>query len=378
MIKFINFYALDNSIAKLAFNQMINTMKSLRRIITITLVALFASSAYALGLDKEVFENEEQDARTEAVMAYNNAQELAQNEDFVDAIEIYREALSIAQSPECEGCEDIVELVQNQVPRVYFSRATDAFERFRNDRSAEAADQAIQYFQEAADAGEEFGDTQVRDRSRAVIPQVYYNKSLVEYNMEDYSAAIESLDRAIELNENYTLAYYQKAIVLNNADADLEEVIEWFDRAIEVGESVGDSENVARAQRRAGAELLYQGVQRMDEDRMADALRMLDRAQQYIPQDADLHYRFAEVYNNRGSYNQAIEHANRALELESGGVSERAKIHFELGIAYKGLENVDQACTAFENAAYGDFRDPALHELEFELECEGYASSGLR
>jgi tetratricopeptide (TPR) repeat protein len=59
----------------------------------------------------------------------------------------------------------------------------------------------------------------VSERSSAVIPQVYYNKSLVEYNMEDYSAAIESLDRAIELNANYTLAYYQKAIVLNNSGA---------------------------------------------------------------------------------------------------------------------------------------------------------------
>jgi Tfp pilus assembly protein PilF len=242
----------------------------------------------------------------------------------------------------------------------------------------EAANEAIALFEESAEAGEEFGDNQVRDRSRGVIPQVYYNKSLVQYNQEDHSAALESLDRAIELNENYTLAYYQRAIVLNNSGASLEDVLEWFDRAIEVGQRVGDSDNVGRSQRRAGGELIYQAVQRMDENRMADALRMLDRAERYVPNSVDLHYRYAEVYNDRGSYNQAIEHANRALELETGGVTDRAKIYFELGIAFKAQEQISDACDAFENAAYGDFRDPALYELEHELECEGYAASGSR
>ncbi len=348
-------------------------MKSFKSIFTFVLIALFATTTYALDIKVD-----DQDVRREAVMAYNNARELAENREFVDAIEIYREALEIATSPDCEDCGDIVEHIESQLPRVYFSRASTAFERFRNERSVDAANEAIELFREASEAGEEFGDNQVRDRSRGVIPQVYYNKSLVQYNQENHTAALESLDRAIELNENYTLAYYQRAIVLNNSGADLEEVLEWFDRAIEVGERVGDSDNVGRAQRRAGGELVYQAVQRMDENRMGDALRMLERAQRYVPDSVDLHYRFAEVYNDRGNYNQAIEHANRALELETGGVTDRAKIYFELGIAFKAQERISDACEAFENAAYGDFRDPALHEMEHELECEGYAASGSR
>lgn len=350
-------------------------MKSLSSIITFALVSLLATTGFTLGTDTDT---DSQDARTEAVMAFNNARELAENGDYLDAIELYREALELSNSAECEDCEDIVERVETQIPRVYFTRASDSFQAFRQEQSADAADQAIEYFQEASEAGEEFGDNEVRDRSRAVIPQIHYNKSLVQFRQEDHDAALESLDRAIELNENYTLAYYQKGIVLNNAGRDLEEILEWFDNAIEVGERVGDNENVQRAQRRAGGELVYQAAQRMDEERHADALRMLERAETYIPNDVDLHYRFAEVYNNRGNYNSAIEHANRALELETGGVADRAKIYYELGLAYKGQENVDQACNAFEEAAYGDFRDPALHEMEYELECEGYAAVGNR
>jgi hypothetical protein len=53
-----------------------------------------------------------------------------------------------------------------------------------------------------------------------------------------------------------------------------------------------------------------------------------------------------------------------------------AKIYFELGMAYKGLGQKENACSAFENARYGDFTDPANHELQFELKCEGHTPTG--
>ena len=56
-------------------------------------------------------------------------------------------------------------------------------------------------------------------------------------------------------------------------------------------------------------------------------------------------------------------------------MTEKAKIYFELGTAYKALgQQTGNACSAFENANYGEFSDPASHELEFVLECEGYSS----
>lgn len=343
-------------------------MKSLQLPLKTLFISLFLMSATMEVLTA-------QDARREATMAYNNARELVSGNDFLNGIEMYREALQLAESSSCEDCGDIAELVRNQLPRVYFSRAANGFEQFRSNRSdVSLADEAAELFLEAAEAGEEYGDEQVAQRSRAVIPQIYYNKSLAQYQQEDHAGALESLDRAIELNGNYTLAYYQRGIVLVNSDASLNESIAAFDEAIEVGERVGDSQNVNRARERAGEELLYQGTQRISDNQMGQALGLLNRAREYIPESADLYYRFAEVHNNRQEYQQAIESANTALEYESGGVTAQAKIYFELGMAYKGLEQVGNACSAFEDAAYGDFRDPAMHELEYELECEGYAS----
>jgi len=342
-------------------------MKQLRTYFSTLVFTLFLVSVVAEDLSA-------QEARREATMAYNNARELVSDNQFNEGIELYREALSVSQSPACEDCGDITELVRGQLPRVYFARASNAFQQFRNQQSTSAADRAIEYFNEASEVGSEFGDDQVAQRSRAVIPQIYYNKSLLQYRQEDFSGALQSLERAVELNSNYTLAYYQKGIVLVNSDASLDETIAAFDQAIEVGQRVGDQENVNRARNRAGAELLYRAVEHIEGNRMGQALQMLNRAQNYTPNSANMHYRFAEVHNNRGDYNRAIEHANRALEYETGGVTDRAKIYFELGMAYKALDQVSNACGAFEDAAYGDFRGPAMHELEHELECEGYAS----
>lgn len=340
-----------------------------------SIVAIFSAVCLfvAAGLISPV-QAQDQDARSEAIMAYNNARELAQNRQFVDAIEMYREARSLAASPDCEGCEDIVQFVDQQLPRVYYNRAGVAFEEFRSQRSEEAAMRAIEYFQEAQAAGEEFGDQEVARTARSVVPQLYYNLSLLQYSQGDNDGAIASLDQAIELNPNYTLAYYQKALTVKQAGGDLEEVMRWFDRAAEVGQAAGDTQNANRARTRGGEELLYHAVLEKDANRMSRALNLLQRAQQYIPNDPNVHYRMAEVYNNLGNHNQAVASANRALELASGGVAEMARFHFELGIAYKGLENKERACQSFENAAYGEFQEPARYELEYELKCEGYAA----
>lgn len=310
------------------------------------------------------------EARTQATVAYNEARELVSGGNFDQGIARYMEALTSAESEECEECGDIVELVERQVPRVYFSRASNAFDEFRNDRSTAAADQAIAYFEEAAEIAAEYGDDQVAQQSTRVIPQIHYNKSLAQYQQEDFDGALTSLDRAIELNENYTLAYYQRAIVLNNNGTSLDDVISAFDQAIQVGENAGEDDVASRARTRAGEELQYRGTNALEEDQVGEAIELFTRAEQYIPEDADLHYRFSEAYNNQSDPDSAIEHAEQALELEDGGVTARAKIYYELGRAYMALDQVSNACSAFEDASYGDFEEPAQYEIEHNLECE--------
>jgi len=328
----------------------------------------------ALALGATTSATAQEDLEGEAITLYNNAQELAGAGELLDAIETYRAALDIAQE---NDLEDIEERVIGQLPRVYYSRASRAFQQYQQERTVEAADRAIKYFTDAKEAGEEFGDDRVIQQTTGALPQLYYLKSTVQYRNENYAAAMESLDKALELNPNYPTAYYQRAIVHKKQNPeDIDQALVYYDRAVELAQEVGDNRTLNNARQSAAQELVYRAVTLKDNDRYSRAIELLNLVENYDSEYADAYYRLAEIHNLRGNFEQAIKHANRALELETGGVTDKAKIYFELGVAYKGLNQQENACNAFENANYGDFSEPSSHELQFVLECEGYSSTG--
>lgn len=341
-------------------------MKSLKSIVL--LFAAFSLTLFA------VEQSHAQDARNEAIDLYNQAQELAGSGDFDNSIDLYRDALEIAQE---NDLNDITELIVERIPRVASSRASNAYRGYQNERSLESANRALEAFQEAKEIAEEFGNDQVKQQATAAIPQLYYIRSVLEFRADNYDAALADLDTAIELNENYATAYYQKAIVIKEQSPDdVDTWLEWFDTAIEVGERANDNRTVENAREGAAEELIYRAVNLTEDGQYNRALELLERVEQYESESADAQYRIAAIHNERGRWDQALQHATRALEYESGGVNDKAKIYFELGMAYKGQGEKDSACEAFENARYGDFTEPANHELQFELKCEGHTPTG--
>lgn len=340
-------------------------MKSFSKILPALL--LFAM---ILGLSQQVAA---QDARGEAVTLYNQAQELAGSNELEDAIATYRDALEIADDNELQ---DISERIRTNLARVYYTRASRAFQQFQQARSIEAVNTAIEYFEDAQDAGEEFNDEQVVQQTTRALPQLHYLKSTIQFRNENYTAAMQSLDTAIELNPNYPTAFYQRAIVHKKQYPNqTDQTFEYYDQAIELAERLGDNRTLNNARTGAAEELIYRANNLKENNNYSRAVELLNRVSNYDSNNADAEYRLAEVHNLQGNYSRAIEHANQALEYETGGVTEKAKIYFELGTAYKALEQNGNACSAFENANYGEFSDPASHELEFVLECEGYSSN---
>lgn len=342
-------------------------MKSYSKILSLLLVFVFAAGAAQLAVAQD-------DPRSVAVTLYNEAQELASNDQFLEAVEKYREAMEIARENELE---DIVELTTEQIPRVYQRRAASAYRTYQNDRTHANANRSLEYFKDQQEIGEEFGNSQVADQARGAIPQLYYIRSVHEFRDEDYDSAMESLRTAIELNPNYATAHYQKGIVFKTKyPENIEEALTHYDRAIELAQQTGDNRTLQNARRGAAEELVYRAVTLAENREFRRAIDFLNRVENYNPETVDAHYRLAEIYNERGNWDRAIEHANIALERETGGVVDRAKIYFELGTAYKGKDDKERACEAFENANYGDFSEPASHELQFELRCPGHSPTG--
>ncbi|MFW6348609.1 MAG: tetratricopeptide repeat protein [Cyclonatronaceae bacterium] len=302
----------------------------------------------------------EAQTRAEAVDAFNEALELVQAENYAEALEKFQETRSIAQNVGSEG-EDILERAEGQIPRTQLRIAMAAYQSRDFDR-------AVEEFDKTADLAEEFGDSEISNRVRSNVLVVLLQAGNSELNNENLDAAEGYYNQALERNENYPNPYYQLGLV-ERRRGNLDEALDYFDRAIQVGRAAGREEVAQNAEQSARNFLFERGAQMIEDERHRQAIGLLERALEYDMNHADSYFRLAQAHNNLGNYDEAIEHAERALELEDGGNVDRAKSFFELGIAYMNQENTQQACTAFRNASYGSFRSNAEYHLEHDLEC---------
>lgn len=342
-------------------------MKSLKTILSTCLIFFMV-----FGLANSTFAQDE--ARTEAIQLYNDAQELAGSNEFSGAIELYRDALQISRA---NNLDDITELIVERLPRVYQTRASNAYRDYQSQRTMSSLNRALDYFKVSEQAAREFNDSQVAQQAAGAIPQLYYIRSILHFREDNLTAAMEDLDTAIEMNPNYAVAYYQKGIVQKQMNpTDVDAFMYWYDRAIAVAQETNDTRTLNNATSGARDELIFRAVNLADERRFADAVALLNRVSDYDPNSYEAQFRLAEISNLRGNWSTAESSARRALDLHTGGVADKAKIYFELGTALKGQGNFGAACSAFENARFGAFTEPANHELQFELKCEGHTPTG--
>jgi len=313
--------------------------------------------------------NAQSEEYRQAVQAFNKAREHAQNNEFEQAINMYNQAISLAEQSGDEG-KDIIDRTQNLIPQIYYQLAVQKYKDFQKNKNLTSLNTAIDSFQEASDIASEYGEESIREKAGQIVTQLYYTRSVVEFKSQNYEAALASLDEAIERNSNYAKAYYQKGLVVKNmSGGSLERALGLFDQAIEIGQKTNDNTTVRQARGKASGELIYHAVQAKDERNFDRAIDLLNRALEY-EESADAYYRLAEVHNKRAHWDQVVNYANQALELERGGRTEKAKIYFELAMALKGQGKKSQACDAFSNAAYGSFKSPAEHQMEYELKCD--------
>lgn len=341
---------------------------------------VFKTSICAALLALVAFQLQAQD-RTQAVQLYNQGLEQAQSSDYESAISTFTQVINVAEQLGPEG-EDIKGNAESQIPKMYYGKARAAYQEFQSSRDIETLDRTISAFRDVVEISEEYNDDRYANTARGAIPQLYYSKSVLLYSQENFEASEAAVDQALNLNSNYAAAYYQKAKIfkkVNDTDGDgiidqgIDEMMEWYDRAIQVADATNKPDVANLAREAAHDELLAVGTRASEAQNLDYALETLNKALNYDGQSADVYYRIAEAHNKAGNAQEAVDAATQSLEYENGGRTDRAKIYYELGYAHQTLNNKSEACDAFTNALYGSFRSPAEHKMEFELKCDSTA-----
>ncbi len=307
---------------------------------------------------------------SDAVKLYNEGLVQAQSKKYEAAINSFTQAISIGEQLGTDQGTSIKDQAERQIPKMYYQNAVVSFNAFKKSKKVVDLDDAINSFGETAQVAKEYGDTDISKRSLNVIPQLYYQKATMLYNREDFDGANAALDKAINANANYAVAYYQKGLVLKKASPDdLDGILNWFNQAITVAEKVNDSRVARSAKSSAHDELLFRGAKSTEAKKYSQSVELLELATTYN-ESADVYYRLAEVLNKQGKSDAALTNAAKALTLEQGGKTDKAKIYFEIGLAHQRKGTTGQACQAFGNALFGSFKAPAQHIMEFELKCK--------
>ena len=311
-----------------------------------------------------------QEKRRAAVQAYNKASELAKNDQLEEAITQFEEAIKVGQAAESAGEEgaDIVEKSKAKIPGIYYQSAINDYKASQTTGSISSLEKAIASFEQVVDAGNQYGDTQLADKSAGIITQLNYKKSVLQFRAQNYDASLATINQVIADNENYANGYYQKALIMKKKGS-VNDMLDMLEKTIEVGEKANNNEIVRKAKEKAASELIYAGSKKIQSKNYTSAIEQLNQALEYDAESSDAHYRLAEAYNDRGDFGQGLTHSRKALELEKGGRSAKAKIYFEIATAHKGNGNFSQACDAFSNAAYGSFKSSAEHQMEYALKC---------
>lgn len=328
-----------------------------------SLLALFA--AVLLG----AFSSEAvaQDKRA-AVQTYNEAQELAKNKQFEESIAKFQEAINIAEKLGADGA-DIVSRAKDKLPGVYFDIALNNYRTYQSSPSVSQIDATIASFNEAAEMGEKYGKQSVADKAAGVIPKLMYGKASLQYKQGNNQEALTTINQVIESNPNYATAYYQKALILKKTDS-FDAMIGMLEKAASIAEESNNQKIAQMATEKASDELVSRGGNLVNDKDYSNAIAALEKALEYTPESADANYWLAKAYNSRGNWDQALNYGQKAMELENGGRTSKAKIYFEIANAYKGKGDYANACSSFENAAYGQFRQNAQHQMEYVLKCE--------
>lgn len=332
-------------------------MKVLNKSLLVLFVGLLATNAFAQG----TYEN--------AVNLYNSAAEQATAKEYDKAIATYKEAAQIGEELGTPQGTDIKTRSEQQIPKVQLNKAGNLFNTFRSSKEIADLDVAIVAFEETVEMGKQYEDTRVTQAAQGYVPQLYYQKATMLFKREMFKEADNALNSAIQANSNYAQPYYTKGLVAKKLSDDINDALRWFDQAIAVADKTNKGQIARQAKNAAHDELLFRGSKLIEAKQYGEAIDLLNLATEYDAESSDVYYRLAEAYNKQSKYDSAISNANKALELEQGGKTDKAKIYFEIGFAYQMKGSKAEACSAYTDAAFGSFKGPAEHSMEFELKC---------
>jgi len=172
----------------------------------------------------------------------------------------------------------------------------------------------------------------------------YYSRGIVYDDKGDYDQAIRDYTKAIELDPQYAEAYYNRGYAYDNK-GDHEQAIKDYSKVIEL------KPQIIAAYINRGAAYAQKG----DYDQ---SISDYTKAIESNPQHAGAYYNRGSAYDDKGDYDQAIRDYTKAIELNP----RYADAYVNRGVAYDNKGNYRQAINDYTKAIELNPRDAVAYD----------------
>ena len=159
----------------------------------------------------------------------------------------------------------------------------------------------------------------------------YYNRGVIKNELKDYKRAIDDYTKAIELNPNYAIAYYNRGLIKDNLGDRYGAIVD-YSKSIEIHPN-------------DPAAFYNRGIIKFDLEKYYEAITDYTEAIQLNPNYAKAYHNIGVVKNKLKNYKSAIEDYTKAIELDPDVVPYNNR-----GIAKNNLEDYDGAITDYSKA----------------------------
>jgi len=295
----------------------------------------------------------------DATDAYNQAvQTLQTNKEA--AIQQFEKAIQLCQAVGPDADSLLLSITPN-LPSLYYDVAYDAYK-------AKKLDEALIKFQKTIEVADKYGDDRTKKKAEAVEPQLYYAIGVNFYKADNTDKALENLQNAVKINPQFTRAWLVIGLIYRKKE-DVNNMMAAMDKTIEAGKAENDLKSVEQATKVTRDFLVILANKEKNKDNLDGAIEYLNKAIAYDANFSDSYYLMAAIYNKQSKWQDAVTAGKKALDLapQEG----RAKIQYELGVAYVGLNQTSDACAAFKEAAKDkNFEASAKFYIEQKLKCQ--------
>lgn len=295
----------------------------------------------------------------DVINKFNSAAELV-NSNAATAAKLLEESIELAIQVGPEA-DELRLMAQGQLPAVYFRVGTEQ----QRDGNTDAA---LVSFHKSLSLGLEYNDSSTVGRAQSILSRIYLSQGNNAYRAGENEQAIELLTKSVEFHPENARAYLLMGLSHRRLE-NLESMIAAMDMAIASAIKAEDARTQSTAEKSVRDYLAIRANRSIQGKQASKAISYLDMAKNY-GENAQTYFLLTLAYNSLQQWENAIAAAEKALALEVDDAVEKAKIHFEMGNAYREKGDIEAACYAFRNAAHGKYAEAANHQIEHVLNCD--------